>query len=225
MYRIIFVDEQKSDIDDFLDYVDAKNTRESFEVIPEFPLEDLDEMVDLILKQNPDAVITDFMLNEYKEEVKHNVPYNGVQLVQEILSIREGFPCFVMTSFDDDAIKVSNDVNLIYIKNILHGAEKDTKAKANFLERVENQINHYKSKIEESEKKLEELVKLRAEGRAGIREEQDIIELDNFLEMSIDKRNAIPPDYKSLSNTKRLEDILTKVDELLSKVDQKEDDQ
>ena len=82
MLKIIFVDEQESDIDDFKDYVEATNSNEKFEVIGELPLEDLDEMVQVIFKHNPDAIIADFMLNEYKYNIKYNVPYDGVQLVQ-----------------------------------------------------------------------------------------------------------------------------------------------
>jgi len=219
MYKILFIDEQQEDIDDFMDYIDATKTENNVEVVAEFPLETLDEMIQVIFKHNPDAVITDFMLNEYKEIVKYNVPYNGVDLVKELLSIRQGFPCFVMTALDDDAINVSNDVNIVYIKNILHGSEKNTKAKANFLERVESQIMHYTSEIQEAEKRICHLIELRNTGQATLEDENEIIHLDHILENSIDKRCSIPEQYKTLSNTKRLENILSKVDELLNKIE------
>ncbi len=222
MYKIIFIDEQKTDIDDFKDYVDETNSNEKFEVIGEFPQEELEEMIQVIFKHNPDAIVTDFMLNEMKDDIKYNVPYNGVQLVQEILTIRESFPCFVMTSFDDNAIKASDDVNLVYIKNILHGSEKAAKVKANFLQRVESQIIHYKIKITNAERELNRLLELRNSNKANIEDEEAIIRLDHFLETSIDKRNAIPEEYKSLSNTKRLTEIISKVDELLKKVNKKD---
>lgn len=224
MFKIIFIDEQKTDIDDFKDYVDATNSSKNFEVIGEFPQEELDEMVQVIFKHNPDAIVADFMLNEMKEDIKYNVPYNGVQLVQEILSIRESFPCFVMTSFDDSAIKASDDVNLVYIKNILHGYERAAKVKANFLQRVESQIIHYKTKIETAERELHRLLELRRSNKANIQDEETIIRLDDFLEKSIDKRNAIPIEYKSLSNTARLAEIISKVDEILRKVEEKDDE-
>lgn len=222
MYNILFIDEQQDDIDDFKDYVDATTTKENISVIAEYPLESLDEMIQVILKHDLDAVITDFMLNEYKEVIKYNVPYNGVQLVKELTSIREGFPCFVMTSFDDNAIKASEDVNIVYIKDILHNSEKNTNAKANFLERVENQINHYKSRIKESENELYRLVELRNSGKATIDDENEIIRLDHFIEQAIDKKSSIPEQYKSLSNTDRLNQILSKVDILLKKVENKD---
>lgn len=222
MYKILFIDEQQGDIDDFKDYVDATTTKENIQVISEYPLESLDEMIQVIMKHNPDAVITDFMLNEYKETVKYNVRYNGVQLVKELISIRDGFPCFVMTSFDDNAIKESDDVNIVYIKDILHNSEKETNAKANFLERVESQINHYKARIQEAETNLYKLIEIRNSGKATLEIENEIIHLDHFLEMAIDKKNSIPEAYKTLSNTNRLDQILSKVDDLLKKVENKD---
>ncbi len=218
MYKILFIDEQKDDIDQFKDYVDATSTPGSVEVVAEYPLESLDEMIEEIFKTGPDAVITDFMLNEYKEDIKYTVPYNGVELVKELTAIRDGFPCFVITSFDDEAIKKSNDVNLVYIKEILHNAEKDTKAKANFLERVEFQIKHYQAKIEEAEKEILRLMDLRKAGTATMDDESEIIRLDHFLEVSTDKKHSIPDEYKTLSNNQRLEQLLAKADDLLSKI-------
>lgn len=218
MYKILFIDEQQEDIDFFKDYVEQTPSKDRFEVVIEFPLEDQNEMIVTIFEHNPDAVIVDYMLNEYKENIKYNVPYNGVELIEHLLSIREGFPCFVMTSFDDDAIKGISDVNMVYIKDILHGKEKETGAKANFLERVENQITHYKARVTTAENRLQELIELRKTNQATIEDEQEIIELDHFLESSIDRGSTIPKEFKSLSNTKRLEEIISKVDELLAKV-------
>lgn len=218
MYKILFIDEQKGDIDDFKDYVEAANSKENISVDAEYPLEDINEMIQLVIKHNPDAIVTDFMLNEYKEDIDYNVPYNGVQLVREFMSIREGFPCFVMTSFDDNAIKESEDVNMVYIKDILHGSERKTQAKANFLVRVESQILHYKSKIQNAETEVLRLLQLRSKGKATMEEENELIRLDHFLEVSIDKKSSMPAEFKSLSNTNKLEAMMSKVDELLKKV-------
>lgn len=222
MYKIVFVDEQQDDIEAFQDYVDETNTKAQFQVLPELPLSDLSDMVHLIFSSNPDAVVVDFMLNEYKEDIKYNVPYNGVELIEEILSIRHGFPCFVMTAFDDDAIKAIPDVNMVYIKGILHGNEKALKAKANFLERVESQIKHYQTKINDAETRLTELLAKRKAGAATLKNEAEMNLLDHFLEQSIDKKSLVPEEFKALSNTKRLEDIIAKVDELLFKVKSKD---
>lgn len=222
MYTILFIDEEDDSKDAFLDYVDNTAASEKIKIITEYPQETLEEMISDIIKLNPDAIITDFMLNDYKESVKYNVPYNGVDIVNEFTSIREGFPCFVLTSFDDNAIRQSDDVNIVYVKNILHNKVIDENSQANFIERVIHQINHYKSKINDSEQKLFELIEKRHSGIANLDDESEIIRLDHLIENSLDKQNAIPEEYKSLSNTRKLEEILSKVDDLLNKVVKKD---
>jgi DNA-binding NarL/FixJ family response regulator len=217
-YKLLLIDEEKDTFDDFKDYLDISTTKDKIEVIEVYPLEELQEMIELIFKINPDAIITDFRLNEMKTDINYNVPYDGVELVEEFLKFRQGFPCFVLTAFDDLAVSASDDVNKVYIKNILHNNKEESKAKAKFLDRVINQIEHYQTKIKEAEAELIELIKLRKSGKANITNENRIIELDSFLESVIDRKSSIPPEFKKLSNDERLNDLLSKVDAILKKV-------
>ncbi|WP_113626420.1 hypothetical protein [Pectobacterium peruviense] len=221
MYKILFIDEEDDAIDDFKNYADETTTSEQILIVTEFPQPTLEEMIQTIIKINPDAIITDFMLNEKKTSIKYGVEYNGIDLVKNFTSKRDGFPCFVMTSFDDDAVKESDDVNIVYIKEILH-SEKSSNVKASFLEKVVSQIAHYRSRIESYENELKALIELRNNGKANISDENRIIVLDQFLEQSIDRQSSIPMEFKELSNTNRLNEILLKVDNLLSKI--KKDD-
>lgn len=218
MYRILFIDEEQDTLEDFEGYVEESTTKVPLEVVTKLPLENENEMIEEIFKINPDAIITDFRLNEMKEDIKYNVPYNGVDLVESFQEIRDGFPCFVLTAVDDEAVGQSEDVNIVYIKNIIYKPE-EVNARAKFLDRIISQIGHYKSKIESAENELSDLIKLRKTGEAKISDEERIIELDHFLEKSINKQNSIPNEYKSLSNSDRLSKLLNKVDELIKKVD------
>jgi hypothetical protein len=223
MYKILFIDEEQAAFDSFRDFIDDNQTEEIFQIITQVPLQKLDEMVQLIIDLNPDTVITDFRLNDLKTLIQYNVPYDGSELVHKFLSLKEGFPCFIMTSYDDSAMHETNDVNIVYVKDILHNNEKNSGTKVKFLKRIELQIEHYKNRIREAENKLLELINLRDLGKATIRDEEKIIELDTFLERTIDKRTFIPKEYKSLSNFKKLENLLIKADEILIKYQEKND--
>jgi DNA-binding NarL/FixJ family response regulator len=48
-----------------------------------------------------DAIITDHKLNEENS----NISFNGLELVKEILDKTPQFPCFILTSFDSEAVK------------------------------------------------------------------------------------------------------------------------
>jgi CheY-like chemotaxis protein len=217
MYKILFIDEEKETLEDFEDFVEGFSAKTELNAITKLPLADKEEMIELIIKLAPDALISDFRLNEMKTDINYTVPYNGVELVEKFQSIRTDFPCFVLTALDDEAVNQSDDVNIVYVKNILHNKEEGN-AKAKFLDRVVSQIEHYKKKIENAKEELTELVKVRQAGEANIDIENRIIYLDDFLEKSIDARNSIPSEFKTLSNSNRLDNILNKVDDLLNKL-------
>ena len=179
-------------------------------------------MVGHVFSLHCDAIVVDFMLNEYKEKINYNVPYNGTELVERILQEREDFPCFVMTSFDDDAIGESEDVNIVYIKGILHGTEKETTAKATFLDRVKSQIIHYRTKIIEAENRLIQLIKESKNRQLDAHEEDEIIYLDGLIEKSLDRKYALPTSPKRKSESKSLSELLQAVDNLTKKLESDE---
>jgi DNA-binding NarL/FixJ family response regulator len=219
MYKLLFIDEEKETLEDFEDFVENFPAKIELQAITQLPLADKEEMIDCIIKLAPDALISDFRLNEMKTDIDYTVPYNGVDLVEEFQSIRNHFPCFVLTALDDEAVNQSDDVNIVYVKNILYKKDEgEGKAKAQFLDRVISQIEHYQKRIENSKNELMELVKVREAGEADIEIENRIIILDDFLEKSIDARNSIPSEFKTLSNSTRLDNILNKVDTLLNKL-------
>ncbi|HCA42814.1 MAG TPA: hypothetical protein DEP28_06125 [Bacteroidetes bacterium] len=218
MYRLLFIDELKDEFNEFKDYIEEKTSQEKIEIVTLLPLETLDEMIEEIVSIKPDAIISDFMLNEYKEDIQYNIPYDGVELVQGFLKIREGFPCFVLTSFDDNAIKKCEDVNIVYIKGILHGSEEKANSKANFLERIENQILHYRKKMEETETRLLELIKKGEITSLDVYEMQELIELDTLVEKNLDKESQIPLKLKEEFDSDKLKNLIEKVDLLNKKL-------
>jgi hypothetical protein len=218
MYKILFIDEQKEAHDDFLDYVDSFSMTD-IDAHTIFPHSTIEATIEAITGEQPDAIISDFELNEHKTDITYNVPYNGVDLVIGFQSIRNGFPCFIMTAFDYQAVHSSGDVNIVYVKNILHN--KEEKGTVTFLERVKEQIGHYKARISNAEAELQRLLELKKAGNTTLEDEAHIIELDSFLESALDKRTTVPAEYKSLSNQKQLSELMGKVDELINKLGDK----
>lgn len=214
MPRILFIDEEKDVLNAFKGYV-KKATTKKIEVITSFPCPTIKGMITQIIKWNPDAIISDFNLNRNKKSVKYSVNYDGVSLIQTFREIRENFPCFILTFFDSNAIDVSDDVNIIYGKEIFNEpANCDTKI--TFIERVIKQIECYKSKIEKAEKELKNLVSKKC--NLTVQEEERIIQLDTFLEKSVDKRTVVPQNLKKVSNEQKLFNLLKRTDEFISKI-------
>lgn len=217
-YNIVFIDEQQDLLDDFSYFIENSQHKDIINPICILPEGDIDDMIDVIFGINPDAIITDFMLNDSRESINYNVSYTGSDLIRGFQNIREGFPCFVMTALDDRAINESDDVNMVYIKHIIYGGEKESKAEATFLDRVIKQIDHYYMRIRTAETELFTLLELRNNGTADIKQEERILELDSFLERIIDRRQAIPIEYKTTSNHLQLEQLIESVDKLIEKI-------
>lgn len=219
-YRILFIDEETDSFDDFLDYIEKSTRAGEIEPITQLPLEDLDMMLERIFEISPDAIITDFNLNEKRVDIDYNVPYNGTELLEAFLSKRTDFPFLVLTAFDDVAINETDDVNKIYVKHILHRSNKEEtlKARATFLDRVIASINHYQSKLKNAEVELLQLLEKKKAGETNYDDEQRIIELDGFIEKLVDKSSSIPNEYKISSNTDRLGELLSRVDSIIDKL-------
>lgn len=213
-YTIVFVDEETTQHDTFMDYFEDVCP----EAIPkcELPLPSMEEMIDKIWSLCPDAIVTDFQLNDKKVDIDYNVKYNGVELIKALRAQRENFPCFVITSFDDEAVNDSDDVNLVYIKDVLY--RKVNNEKVIFAERVTQQINKYRSRIETAKHELATLINKRRSTGANVYDEQRIIELDTFLERALGAESSVPPELKAFSNLDRLNRLINKVDELLERI-------
>ncbi len=212
-YKILFIDEESTQHDQFLDYFEQVCP----EIVPkcEFPLSTIGEMLQRIEELCVDAVVTDFRLNEMRTDIHYNVNYDGVELINAIRKQRDGFPCFVITSHDDEAVNGTDDVNMVYIKDILK-PDAD-KAKVTFAERVTRQVDKYRSRIGNARQELSALIEKRYSGKANVHDEERIIKLDSFLEKSLDSYDSIPDELKELSNLERLNTLIGKVDDLLKK--------
>lgn len=214
MYNIAIVDEEKDDIRRFQLYVHRNDTEKKFNVVPFEPESDINSLAQRILSSGIDAIVSDYRLNEFKSDVT----YTGVELVNLILQKRHEFPCFVLTSFDDDAAKKSNDVNIVYIKSILNGSESD--AKVNFIYRVELQILKYKSKVESAKRELETLIAKRKVNPLSIADEDKFVELSHFMDGVLVGEESLPRSFYSNDTNAKLDSLINLSDQILKKLDE-----
>lgn len=213
-YKVLFIDEEIEQQESFEEYFEESG--KDIEIVSLLPLPSLEEMILKIDEEHPDAIVSDYQLNEIKTDIKYNVPYNGSIMVKEYRRRHANFPCFVLTSFDADAINQSDDVNLVYVKNVLHNGEAEAKAK--FDDRVVEQISKYKKSIEEASEEMSILLQKRVDGTSTAAEEDKLIELDSFIERALDSESKIPHGLKGLSNQERLNSLIDKVNQLLIKL-------
>lgn len=214
-YKVLFIDEESTQHDDFKDHFEENWPEAVCECL--FPAKTIEEMMDLLEKKHPDAVIIDYQLNDKKEDISYNVGYNGVDLLNTIHNQLSDFPCFVLTSFDENAVVDSDDVNFVYVKKVLQFSSANGE-RVSFAQRVKSQIDKYRIRIAKARKDLLSLIEKREKGNATVLDEERIIELDTFLEKTYGKDNSIPSELKHTSNLEKLNSLIDKVDCLISKM-------
>lgn len=204
-YRIAYIDESDADTRRF-----QRFSYNHFEVIPFKPSASIDDTVAAIIESHVDAIIADFDFGEQLSDVH----YDGTDLVSLYLKKRENFPVFILTSFEDDAISKGEDVNIIYEKKEMDEGEM-------FLERVRAQIEKYKHKLEEDEKRIIELIGESKKRKLDAFEIQELKQLDSKIERALDKESQIPDLLRDDKEASELSDLLKKIDELTQKLDNK----
>lgn len=213
-YKILFIDEEESQQVLFLDYMES--AADKVEVKCLFPKKTEDEMIQAIDDERPDAIVIDHKLNEMKIDIKYNVSFNGTEIANLYQKIHPEFPLFIMTAYDDDAISVSKDVNVVYRKSILHSSPEEERV--GFSIRIVEQISKYKKRLQDSQRELTELLQKREKNGLTLTEQDELVRLDSFLEKSLDSYTSLPDDLKTSQSLLILSDLIEKVDKVLEKL-------
>lgn len=206
-YKIAYIDEDQSDTRRF-----QRFSYNFFEVIPIIPKDSIEETCNEILENHVDAIVSDF---DFAEQLS-TVHYDGTDLVSLFLKKREGFPVFILTSYEDDAISKGEDVNIIYEKKEMDEGEQ-------FLERVKAQIEKYKHRLETDEKRLLELIAESKKRKLDALEKEELAELDSKIEKALDKESRISNILRDDKEASELSELLKKVDELAKSLGKKDE--
>jgi HPt (histidine-containing phosphotransfer) domain-containing protein len=206
-YKIAYIDEDQSDTRRF-----QRFSYNFFDVVPIIPKDSIEDTCNEILENHVDAIVSDF---DFAEQLS-TVHYDGTDLVSLFLKKREGFPVFILTSYEDDAISKGEDVNIIYEKKEMDEGEQ-------FLERVKAQIEKYKHKLETDEKRLLELIAESKKRKLDALEKEELAELDSKIEKALDKESRISNILRDDKEASELSELLKKVDELAKSLGKKDE--
>jgi hypothetical protein len=222
IYKIIFIDEEKAAHRSFKrDFLDKNKDRFVGHSI--FPPATLNDLMAEIFEINPDAVLTDFSLNDKKSDLPspYTVEYNGGDVARELLSRRKNFPVFIATSLGDDAARGGYDIKLIYEKygNFKEGQNKEQSPPdaqhLTFSDRIFYEIKSHKQFIIKSSDEFDQIIEKRSRVGLNFSEEVRLAELDEMLESYIDLRSKVPKELRTTSNMKMLGDLISLAENVL----------
>ncbi len=205
-HKVAYIDEQSSEIRNFQRYVYS-----TLDVLDFIPKPDLDEFIEELLNSGAEAIIADHRLNEYRDEVEGPIDYTGTQLLERIWQIRKGFPGIVLTTHDDDAVQEIENVNYVYPKHIL---DKPV-GQVTLAEKIRIQIEHYQATLAKTNARFHELLEKSDTGELTETEEIELLNLDSFLESTINDHNALPPEKKNKLAVGKLDELLNSTNQLL----------
>lgn len=210
-YKVAYIDEVGEDIREF-----QRFAIDFFDVIPIEPVKEIDELVSSILENHVDAIVVDYNLIEYDKT--HTINYQGNDVVNKILERLEDFPVFVLTSYDEDAIDNNEDAKIVFEKKLMYASKELPElyeAGIKFKKLINKQIEKYRNKIEEAEKKILALIEEGKKRNLSASEEDELKELDKLIEKSLNKKSIIPNIVRENQEAKDISLLLKKVDELL----------
>lgn len=208
-FKVIYVDEDPEARTDFkLNFVN----KESCDLIIVHPEFELDDMVEFIIAESPEAVVTDFRLKDKEPQVT----YDGVDLIKKIKEIKSKLPCFVLTSYEGEAINVALDVNWIHDKEEIHEDENDRPV---FSQKVIQQIHVNRGILERLLSKQQGLFTILQQRDLTEIEERELVELSNEIEMFIFNDIKIPKEIKSYDGLAKLDSLISLSDRLLEEID------
>ena len=212
MAELVYVDEQETQANQVLRFAVGSKQFTQDEVAMVIPSATIDETIDIILEYNCKVLIADYKLSDHKADVE----FTGADLVREFQRRFARFPCFVTTSFTDEAINEDIDTNMIFPKSDFLSSGEESELP--FFVRVRKKIAEYESYVNSINKELD---KLRAKSETeplSAEEAQKLIELDDMVEAVYGQHLAVESHLKKQA-LKTFEGIIDKAEALIKKIE------
>ncbi|HTA27020.1 MAG TPA: hypothetical protein VK809_04495 [Bacteroidia bacterium] len=211
-YTIAIMDEEAKERAKFANFFD-----QDFNIFEIPSISSVDGLIDKIKAENIDAIAIDYKLKEHHSRFKENGDYFFKQLISRL----QEFPAFVLTQ---DAEKAKRESKLIKPRFIidkeiyhkLHGNDKKA-----FMNDIISEINTYKKSFTEKLKRLKELEKIKKNKKLNDSLENEYLNLNNEISQSLSGYQALPLKYFSQDTNKKLDEVLTKTDELIKNITKK----
>lgn len=205
-------------LEDYIESLDDQKFNQLFsgcEIIVVSLKTDLSEMTEAILEAMPDCILVDYRLDS-----QFGIGYNGVDLAESVEAHLFKIPLFILTSYEDDLFRNSSfsayqvyDIPLAFEKTSEAHSSGGQNGFDNEIARkiVQESIN-YQYRLRAVRTELERLLAL---NDRTAEDDSRILELDSFLEHSLDLTYAMPAKAKKDLSSNEFAELIDKVDLLL----------
>lgn len=197
-YKIAYIDEDEAWINTFY-----QTFKDDFDIIrvKADSKTTLDGLVKLILDEELDGVITDYLLDETGD-----VDFNGNKIVEAINKYKPYFPVLMLTAHETQAINQTENVNIIYDKDALDG--ENEKRLSIFKTKIKSNIERHQQLQEVTQKRIEELSEKRNKDELIPGEEEELTKL--FIRL-----DELQPEGKDIPANLVKPEAITKLNSLV----------
>jgi len=210
-YRIAYIDEDKGWINTFYKTFKSDFDILRIEVNPESSVESI---LNQLLASDLNAIVTDYLLEENAE-----VSFNGNKIVEEIKRIKPHFPIVMLTSFPTQAIGHTDDVHIIYNKNILSVENDREKEELDiFKSKIQSNISNYYKKIDDTNLRIEQLVEKRNDVGLEIFEEEELTKLYILFDELNPEGKDLPANLIHRDSISKLNEFVSETREILEEL-------
>lgn len=167
---------------------------------------EIDDIITDVIDNNINVLLIDYQLSSFESRVD----YTGVEIADKADNRFLGFPIFVLTSFEAELYKheVFDSYKVFdfsrYMNDIMERIELNKKIIEQFLKR--------EKEIEIKKKELDELLK---ETKRTPEMDDRIMDLDDFLERSLDGESALSKSQKKRLIDNRYDEVLDLIHKVL----------
>lgn len=210
-YRIAYIDEDKGWINTFY-----HTFKDDFDVVRvEVNSESSVESILAKLQESDlNAVVTDYLLEENAE-----VPFNGNKIVEEIKRIRPHFPVVMLTSYPTQAIGHTDDVHIIYSKDILTVENNKDQEELDILKtKIQSNISSYYKKAEDTSTRIEQLIEKKNNQGLDIPEEEELTKLYILFDELNPEGKDLPANLIHKDSISKLNEFVEETKEILEEL-------
>lgn len=209
----MYIDEQKAQAGQVLRSAVASGEFTQDQVWAISPESTLEDTIQQVIELHCKVLITDYRLSDHKPDVE----FNGADLVRAFRDRFADFPCFVTTSFPDQAIDETLDTNMVFPKSDFLNRDEAQNSDLPFFKRVRKKIAEHDRQVEDAKAELERLSSQALERDLDAGETQRFIDLDSYLESVLGAQFAIERHVK-VRALEPFDRLIGQTEELIEKI-------
>lgn len=213
MAELVYIDEQVPQAGQVLRRAVASGEFTAEQVTALVPEGTLDATIQQIVEQHCKVLITDYRLSDHKPDVE----FNGADLVRAFRKRFSDFPCFVTTSFPDQAVDETLDTNLVFPKSDFLDRDVAAESDLPFFKRVRKKIAEYEKQLDAAKEELRTLSQKAIAEDLDAAETDRLLKLDGFLEAALGANHSIEEHIKRRA-LEPFDSLIGQTEELIAKI-------